>query len=335
MDEVDRRVVAALQLDGRARWRRVGQLAGVSESTAARRAQRLFDEGVVRVAGVADATRCGLGHPALIRLACDVGTTRTVSRKLAERPDVRFLALVTGAHDIVMELIVPSRHQLAHFLNEELTTIGGIRHSATAGVIRNFRMSYDWSRDTLAGRAAPTTVAPPQDGSAGAAVALDGIDTALLRLLSGDGRATFSALAAALDVTESTARRRTEALIEQRCLQIATLVAPQLVGYDVEVLAWLRVNLAHLEETARTLACRREVRYLSGTYGASNLVLEAILHSNEDLYEFLTGCLGSISGIEDVDVAVELETVKRAYLRMEDSRWCRPGGDPVWNGTTA
>jgi DNA-binding Lrp family transcriptional regulator len=323
MDEVDRRIIAALQIDGRASWRQIGQLADVSESTAARRAQRLFDDGVVRVTGVVDPSRCGHGHPALVRLACEMGATRNVSRQLAERSDVRFVALVTGGHDIVMELIVRSRQDLAHFLNEELTTIEGIKQSTTAGVIRNFRMSYDWSRDALGGRESTHREAdrPSWDDEP---VPLDDIDNALIRLLGDDGRASFAALGFTLEITESTARRRTEALIRRGCLQIASLVAPQLVGYNVEVFAWLRVNLAHLETTAQALAARREVRYLSGTYGSSNLVLEAILRSNDDLYGFLTGCLGSISGIEDVDVAVELETVKRGYLRMEDARWCRP-----------
>jgi DNA-binding Lrp family transcriptional regulator len=332
VDDVDRRIIAALQLDGRATWRQIGELVGVSDSTVARRAQRLFDEGIVRVTGVADPARCGLGHVALIRLACDMGATRRVSRQLAERPDVRFVSLVTGSYDIVMELIVGSRRELSYFLNEELKTIDGVKQSATAGVIRNFRMSYDWSREALGARLADAPPLPPDRFDDGQPVELDDLDHALLRLLSDDGRASFADLADAVEITESTARRRTEALLERGCLRVAVLVVPELVDFHVEVFAWLRVKLAELEQTAQALTAQRSVRYLSGTYGASNLVLEAVLRSDDDLYRFLTDGLGGIPAIENVEVNVELETVKRAYLRIEDSHWCRPRVDPAWNG---
>jgi DNA-binding Lrp family transcriptional regulator len=328
MDDVDRRIVAALQIDGRASWRQIGQLAGVSESTAARHAQRLFEEGLVRVTAVADPARCGLGQAALIRLACEVGATRRVSHQLAERADVRFVALVTGGYDLVLELIVPSRTDLADFLIEDLTAIEGVRQSATSGVIRNFSTTFDWSRSALGGRAAPR--GRPPLGHDAEPVSLDETDFALIRLLADDGRASFADLSDAVGLTESTTRRRAEALIERRCLHIATLVAPPLVGYDVEVMAWLRVDLSELEKTAEALAALPEVRYLSGTYGTSNLVLEAFMRSNDDLYAFLTDSLGSIPAIKDVELSIELETVKRAHLRMDDSHWRRPRAGAAW-----
>jgi DNA-binding Lrp family transcriptional regulator len=333
MEDVDRRLVAALQIDGRASWRQIGQLAGVSESTAARRAQRLFDDGLVRVTAVADPARCGFGQAALIRLACEVGATRRVSQQLAERDDVRFVALVTGGYDLVLELIVPTRDDLANFLIEELTSIAGVRQSATSGVIRNFSTTFDWSRAALGERAGPGATPLGHDG--GPLPTLDETDLALIRLLSDDGRATIADLACAVGLTESTTRRRTEALIDRRCLQIATLVAPPLVGYDVEVLAWLRVDLSELEITAKALAALPGVRYLSGTYGTTNLVLEAFMRSNDDLYAFLTDSLGSIPSIRDVELSIELETVKRAYLRMDDSHWRRPRADTDWSPAAA
>ena len=95
----------------------------------------------------------------------------------------------------------------------------------------------------------------------------------------------------------------------------------------MEVFIWLRVELARLEETARALAERREVRYLSATSGFSDLTCEAILRSQDDLYAFSTGVLGVLPGIREVDVGLELQTVKRGYVRMdeyipkEEERW--------------
>src|SRR3954447_24227255 len=49
LSDVDRRIVVALQADGRATWAKVAAASGVSESTAARRGVRLLREGVVTV----------------------------------------------------------------------------------------------------------------------------------------------------------------------------------------------------------------------------------------------------------------------------------------------
>ena len=316
LDDLDRRIAAVLQIDGRSTWRQAARLAGTSESTVARRAQSMFDAGIMRVNGLADPIRCGFGNPVLLQLSCEVGAAAEVARELAERVDVRFVALVTGTFDIVAEVIVPSRVALARVLLEELPEIKGITRTTTESVLRNFKTSYDWSRDLL-GDAGLTdiTVAPAVDGPA---PSLDEVDLLLLHALVDDGRRTYAELGAAVGVSESMARRRVEVLVASGCLRFATFVEPHLLGYDVEVFIWMRVELARLEETASALAERREVRYLSATSGFSDLTCEAILGSQDDLYEFSTGVLGVLPGIREVDVGLELATVKRGYVRMDD-----------------
>ena len=316
LDDLDRKIAAVLQIDGRSTWRQAARLAGTSESTVARRAQSMFDAGVMRVNGLADPIRCGFGQPVLLQLSCEVGAAAEVARQLAERVDVRFVALVTGTFDIVAEVIVPSRVALARVLLEELPEIKGITRTTTESVLRNFKTSYDWSRDLL-GDAGLTdiTVAPAVDGPA---PSLDEVDLLLLHALVDDGRRTYAELGAAVGVSESMARRRVETLVASGCLRFATFVEPHLLGYDVEVFIWMRVELARLEETASALAERREVRYLSATSGFSDLTCEAILGSQDDLYEFSTGVLGVLPGIREVDVGLELATVKRGYVRMDD-----------------
>lgn len=315
MDDLDRRIAAALQVNGRASWRQVARAVGSSESTVARRAQQLIDAGFMRVTAVADPIRCGFGYPVLVQLKCEVGSAEAAGGVLAERPDVRFAALVTGTFDVVVELIVPSRKRLARILLEELPEIEGITQTTTESVLRNFKTAYDWSRDLLGATAAELEPAPgpPVEG-----VALNSIDLELLQLLVEDGRRSFSQLAAALDISESMARRRVEALVATGCLRFATFVDPHRLGYDVEALIWMRVDLARLEETASALAARPEVRYLSATSGFSDLVCEVILRSQDDLYAFSTETLGALDAVRQVDFALELATVKRGYFRAGD-----------------
>src|SRR5690242_17801284 len=98
--ELDRRIVAALQLNGRASWSQVARAIGASESTVARRGQHLIETGVVGVTGRLDHLRCGLGISLQVRLRARPGAARAVAAALAELPETRFVTVVTGSADV-------------------------------------------------------------------------------------------------------------------------------------------------------------------------------------------------------------------------------------------
>ena len=69
LDDVDRSLVHALQVDGRAPFGRIAEVLGVSDQTIARRYRRLRSAGALRVVGSVDARRLGYASWA-IRLRC-------------------------------------------------------------------------------------------------------------------------------------------------------------------------------------------------------------------------------------------------------------------------
>jgi DNA-binding Lrp family transcriptional regulator len=314
---LDHRIAVALQLSGRASWRDIATMIGASESTVARHAKALLASGVMRTTLLADPVRCGFGYPVLVQLSCLPDQASEVARTLAARPDVRFVALVTGHFDVIAELIVASRQHLASVLVDDVLRTPGVLRTTTESVIRNFKLAYDWSRESLG------TDADVGDGhhevkGAPRPFALDHIDLALLGELREDGRRSYPQLAAACRISESAARRRVEALTAAGCLRPVTLVDPGFLGYDVEVFVWLELELGRMEQVAAALVERPEVRYVSATSGYSDMVAEVILRSQDDLYRFRAHVLGSLAGIRSADMAVELRTLKRAYLRLDE-----------------
>jgi DNA-binding Lrp family transcriptional regulator len=314
---LDHRIAVALQVSGRASWREIARMIGASESTVARRAKALLTSGVMRTTLLADPLRCGFGYPVLVQLACLPDQASDVARTLAARPDVRFVSLVTGHFDVVAELIVASRRHLASVLVDDVLRIPGVRRTTTESVIRNFKLAYDWSRELL-GTDVEVEPSSSDVGGAPRPFALDQVDLALLGELREDGRRSYPQLAASCHVSESAARRRVEALTAAGCLRPVTLVDPGFLGYDVEVFVWLQLELGRLEQVATALVERPEVRYASATSGYSDMVAEVILRSQDDLYRFRTQVLGSLAGIRSADMAVELRTLKRAYLRLDE-----------------
>jgi DNA-binding Lrp family transcriptional regulator len=324
VDALDRQIAAALQLHGRATWREVAKLVGSSESTVARRGRQLLETGLVRVTGQPDPLALGLGYPVIVNLECHAGAGKEVARSLAARPDVRFLSIVTGACDIVLELIVPSQRHLAHVLVDEFSQVDGIARTTTDSVLRTFKTSYDWSSDLLEEHGIDPSFGRELRElaiEAGDPAPLDPLDLQLIQLLGEDGRRAYAELAAALGISESMVRRRVSALVRNGYLAFATLVDPEVLGYHVEVLVWLRVDLGELEPIAAALGAHRGVRYLSATSGFSDLLCEVILRSPADLYAFSTGTLGAIEGIRQASVAHELVVVKRAYMEVSAAVW--------------
>ena len=316
MDRLNQRIVAALQVNGRASWQQISGVVGTSESTVSRRAQRLLGSGKVKVVAIADPVRCGFGYWVLLQVRCSLGKVPRVARALAEKSEVRYLSMVTGQFDILVEMIVPSRAHLAKILMEDLPKIPGIEDISTRTILRNFKMSYDWSRDLL-GEAATTLerFKTPTD-AASLSKSLDELDLKLYRLLLQDGRLSYSELAAANGVGESVAKRRVDSLWETGRIRFATLVDPALMGYGVEFVCWVRADLSRLEQAAEALAALPEVRYISATIDYSDLICEVVLRSEEDLYKFCTNVLGALPGVKGVNVNLKLRTVKQAYVHL-------------------
>lgn len=313
LDPIDRRIVAALQVNGRASWTEIAPLAGTSVTTVARRAQQLLSDGVVRVTVVPQPNGAGPVDQLMVRMSCAPGTQLDVIRAVARLPEVRMTALVTGAFDVVAELLIPKGRGVRTLVVDGLQQIPGIQRSVAELQLHVYKVSGDWSRDLLGEDASSAAPARPQAHTC-APNHLDATDVQIVEALREDGRAPFQTVAAGLGVSESTVRRRFEALTHKGCVQIVTLVPAAALGFEAEVLFWLSVTPDRLDEAARRLAALRGVRYVAATLGRESLMCEVILPSTEDLFRFTTTTLADIPGIQAWSTSVELLTLKRAFV---------------------
>ncbi|MEE8632167.1 MAG: AsnC family transcriptional regulator [Candidatus Bathyarchaeia archaeon] len=65
MDEVDRKIISHLQLDGRATFKDLAEIVGFSNMGAKKRVARLIQKGVMKVSALVNAEKLGL-HAALV-----------------------------------------------------------------------------------------------------------------------------------------------------------------------------------------------------------------------------------------------------------------------------
>lgn len=314
LDDLDRRIVAALQVDPRATWGQIGAALAVSQTTVLRRVQRLRDSGVLVILGAPDPLRSGIGQPVLVQFRTIPGASARVAQLLAERADIRFVALLTGGIDVICEFLAPDHRYLSQVLLHELPDTGEIISTTTEVVLRTFKTGDQWSQGLLTSDDAAALAAGAERANRGGKPPrMDHLDISLIASLGTDGRRSYADLSAELGLSETAIARRVSALVAHRKLYFVTLVDPRVLGFELEVLLHLRVDLSELESLAQALASRPEVRYLSATAGYSDLACEAVFRDTDALYNFMTHTLGPLNGIRDVEAAVELETVKRAF----------------------
>lgn len=131
MDELDRKIIKLLQADGRASNARIAREVGVSEGTVRRRLRRLIQDGVIKVIAVPHLERMGWPTAALIGLQTDPGAVDEVASALAALPEVHYVAITTGAHDVFAWVALGSSEELGAFLRTKVGTIKGVRRTET------------------------------------------------------------------------------------------------------------------------------------------------------------------------------------------------------------
>jgi len=144
LDKHDREIILLLQKDGRMSYVEMAKAIGVTEGTIRRKMHRLIEEGVIKVAAVANPYALGFKAPAIIGLHVNLDGLEETAEQLAALPGVRYVAITTGNFDIILEGYWADNEQLSNFLLKELPKVPGINGPQTSLLLRIVRQSYDW-----------------------------------------------------------------------------------------------------------------------------------------------------------------------------------------------
>ena len=131
MDELDTKIVAMLQDDGRASNAGIARKVGVSEGTVRRRLKRLIQEEFIRVVAMLDPGKMGYAAEALIGVQVEPDKIDQVSEDLAKLDEVDWVTITTGSYDIFTWASLHSSEALGIFLRTKVGTIPGVRRTET------------------------------------------------------------------------------------------------------------------------------------------------------------------------------------------------------------
>ena len=136
LDDVDRRIVAALVDDGRLSVNELASRVGVSRATAYSRLDRLRSEGVITgFTATVDPTKLGLGVAALILVNVEQNEWRAARDELLHLPGVEYLAFTSGGFDMVVLVRVASIEALRDVVLDHLHGATHVQSTQTVFVL--------------------------------------------------------------------------------------------------------------------------------------------------------------------------------------------------------
>ncbi|MFC8522331.1 Lrp/AsnC family transcriptional regulator [Pseudarthrobacter sp. NPDC057230] len=304
-DELDRRIVGALQVNGRASWRRIAEVLGESFSTVTRRGMGLLESGTVRVAGLVT-----LGPTHLVEVQCEPARLAGIAEVLAKDPDANFLYALTSPTRLLFEVKArPGR--LSSLVLKELPALSGVTQVNAWPIMEYFRTVAEWHPGPLTVKetAALQEVIPPTSLLSATAV-LDDVDSRLVRLLVEDGRVPVAELSAAVGLSAPVVRRRLNALFEAGNLSVRAIVEPADIGLPVEAVIWVRTAPADVAAVGHLLSSESCVRYAAMALGEFQLIANVTLAGLNELRAFLME-----SEWAQHALAVRSSLIVRAYKR--------------------
>jgi DNA-binding Lrp family transcriptional regulator len=137
----DLAILDVLAKNGRATYEQISRVSGLSEPTARRKAIRLIDSGAISIHAVIDPKLIGFPVECWIWIKCTPKATRELAEFLVSKNCVRYLTTITGEFQILFEVALPSRKELADFLEKTSEECQGIIELKSQVLLDPFKRS--------------------------------------------------------------------------------------------------------------------------------------------------------------------------------------------------
>ncbi|WP_269462509.1 Lrp/AsnC family transcriptional regulator [Gordonia insulae] len=324
-DDLDYQIVHALQVAPRAPWGVVGDVVGVSAATAARRWERLVDQGLAWIVSYPGAAYLNTRCSAFVEVQTSAARDSVVERLCRDR-HVATIQRTAGDGDLLLTVMVPDLEFLGDWV-QLLAESDGVARTRTRVVTKVIGESERWRMRTL-GQDEESVLAEHRPVHRPLAHDPDEPDLRLIAALAEDGRRSAVDLASASGLSAPTVRRRLTALVAERVLSIRCEVAHVISGWPITANVWARASSRSIVALVDALDGLPQVRVCCEVTGTANIIMGVWLHTVGELAEFEQELESLVPGLVVVDRSVTLETPKRLGSLLDRSG-CRTGSVPV------
>ena len=142
LDDISKRIIEQLQVDGRRSYAAVGKAVGLSEAAVRQRVQRLQETGVMQIVAVTDPLTLGFRRQAMIGLKCD-GELEKVADDLAAMDEIDYVVITAGSFDLLLEVVCEDDDHLLEILSQ-VRGVPSVRSTETLVYLKLRKQTYTW-----------------------------------------------------------------------------------------------------------------------------------------------------------------------------------------------
>ena len=133
-------ILSHLQEDGRRPFTEIAKSLGVTEGTVRKRTARLIDDDAVRIIGMVDPLKVGVGVPAIIQVNVAPPHLESAAEIIRAFPEVSYLLMVSGEYDLMVEVRCRDREHFGDFIRKKLQKIQGVQRTVSAMVLHTYKL---------------------------------------------------------------------------------------------------------------------------------------------------------------------------------------------------
>ncbi|MER7283813.1 Lrp/AsnC family transcriptional regulator [Dactylosporangium sp. NPDC000244] len=315
LDEVDRRLIHALQINPRARWAAIAPVVGVDSVTAARRWERLSRDGLAWVSGHPGPEL--RGPSAILEVQTHPGATLEIGQALAADREAFTVDLTAGGREMLVLVTAESLNALTSYIMNRMRGLEGVRSTKTHLLSAPFTDAGQWRLRSLSADEVASIERAVADDRRERLRIDPQLEHELLKILGQDGRATVAAMSRTLEVSQRRVRETMAALTSRGRLVTRLDMAKAHSGWPVHAWYFLRVPATIVERVGSALARLKEIRLGVSTVGPYNLVLSVWMKTLADVQRLEVAIEERLPGVTIADRSVVLRTLKKEGRHLD------------------
>lgn len=143
LDDTDKSIIRALQLDGRAPYSKLGPAVGLSQAAVRQRVQRLIESGVMQVVAVTDPATLGFAVQAMVAISV-TGDVRAVAATIGQLPEVEYVVITAGRFDLLVEVVCTDTLHLLDVVNDRIRPLPDVSATEIFTYMSLVKQTYSW-----------------------------------------------------------------------------------------------------------------------------------------------------------------------------------------------
>jgi Lrp/AsnC family leucine-responsive transcriptional regulator len=148
-DEIDRKIIAALQAEGRLAIVDLADKVGLSATPCQRRVKRLEEEGLItRYAALVSPAAMGFGLQALVEVTLEDHSEKTVEAfesAIRARAEVVACYAVTGDMDFLLHVFATDLNSFSDFALKALLRMPGVKGTRSSFIMQAIKSDLAWA----------------------------------------------------------------------------------------------------------------------------------------------------------------------------------------------